>query len=195
MQACCRPSVAIFDTTNRTLHADTTFRESWPLTPTHHARRALEPEPGRQGILRGMRLQPSLTFLCLFVLTGLSGCDLAGDSGQPAKPPLSEQAKATRDALPEHIFRGDLAGQPTVLLVHDCEVYRVEPRGQGDVHWESVLAPDPYPFWTSCDRQSIDFKAGELTVVLGRMAFGAGGCCATGGTYRSRDGRKWTKLR
>jgi hypothetical protein len=29
---------------------------------------------------------------------------------------------------------------------------------------------------------------------LGRIAFGAGGCCATGGTYRSKDGVLWKKL-
>jgi hypothetical protein len=33
----------------------------------------------------------------------------------------------------------------------------------------------------------------DITATLGRIAFGAGGCCATGGTYRSRDGRTWEK--
>ncbi|MNY77231.1 hypothetical protein D3C86_2170610 [compost metagenome] len=56
-----------------------------------------------------------------------------------------------------------------------------------------MLAPDFYPMWTACQRQGMAFDAGVLTVTLGRMAFGAGGCCATGGTYRSTDGRNWKK--
>jgi len=86
-----------------------------------------------------------------------------------------------------------LAGQPVFLLVHDCEVFLVESLEKDEVRWEKVLAPEPYPFFTSCQRQSIRHEAGVLSVTLGRMAFGAGGCCATGGDYRSTDGRNWKK--
>lgn len=124
----------------------------------------------------------------LLVLASLAGCD------QPLDPMMSKEAVATRAAPAELVFQGELGGESMFLLVHDCEVYRVESRGAGQIHWESVLAPDFYPFWTVCQRESMSFKSGALTVTLGRMAFGAGGCCATGGTYRTTDGRNWKKL-
>ncbi len=125
----------------------------------------------------------------LLALTALAACDFA----EPPAP-LSRQAQATRDAPPEQVFKGVLAGQPVFLLVHDCEVFLVESLEKDEVRWEKVLAPEPYPFFTSCQRQSIRHEAGVLSVTLGRMAFGAGGCCATGGDYRSTDGRNWKKI-
>lgn len=130
----------------------------------------------------------SRTLVLLLAFGGLAGC------GPAPEPALSKEAIATRAAPAERVFQGMLGGAPVHLLLHDCEVYRVEQRPQGEVHWDSVLAPEPYPFWTACQRQSMDFEDGELTVTLGRMAFGAGGCCATGGTYRTRDGRVWKKI-
>ncbi|EED67607.1 MULTISPECIES: hypothetical protein [Comamonas] len=130
-----------------------------------------------------------LTTVVLLALTALAACDFA----EPPAP-LSRQAQATRDAPPEQVFKGVLAGQPVFLLVHDCEVFLVEPLEKDEVRWEKVLAPEPYPFFTSCQRQSIRHEAGALSVTLGRMAFGAGGCCATGGDYRSTDGRNWKKI-
>lgn len=124
----------------------------------------------------------------LLALTALAACDFA----EPPAP-LSRQAQATRDAQPEQVFKGVLAGQPVFLLVHDCEVFLVESLEKDEVRWEKVLAPEPYPFFTSCQRQSIRHEAGVLSVTLGRMAFGAGGCCASGGDYRSTDGRNWKK--
>lgn len=141
-----------------------------------------------------MSLKPSLTFITLLALLGLSGCDLIGGGDESADSRLSKEAIATRDAAPEDVFKGVLAGEPVFLLLHDCEVYRVETGDKGEVRWQSVLAPDFYPMWTACQRQSMSFEKGALTVTLGRMAFGAGGCCATGGTYRSTDGRNWKKI-
>ena len=141
-----------------------------------------------------MRSKSSLTFITLLALFGLGGCDLIGGSGDTANGPLSKEAIATRDAAPEDVFKGVLAGETMHLLLHDCEVYRVETGAKGEVRWQSVLAPDFYPMWTACQRQSMHFEKGALTVTLGRMAFGAGGCCATGGTYRSTDGRNWKKI-
>jgi hypothetical protein len=109
-------------------------------------------------------------------------------------PLLSKEAIATREAPPERMFQGQLAGQRTFLLVHDCEVFRVERRDDGGgVRWTRVLEPDFYPMWTACERQSLSADAGTVTAVLGRRAFGAGGCCASGGTYRSVDGLRWKK--
>ncbi len=131
---------------------------------------------------------PFFRLLGLLLALSLAGCE------RPSDPMMSKEAIATRQALPEHVFQGELGGEPVFLLLHDCEVYRVESPGLGEIRWESVLAPDFYPMWTACQRQSMSFEAGALTVTLGRMAFGAGGCCATGGTYRTVDGRNWKKL-
>ena len=132
--------------------------------------------------------------VALVALISLSGCDLGLFSSKSSDPLLSDEAIATREAPPELVYQGTLAGQPTFLLVHDCEVHRVERREGGGVQWTSVVKPDFYPFWTVCERQSMSVVAGTVTVVLGRQAVGAGGCCATGGTYRSVDGRVWKKL-
>ena len=122
---------------------------------------------------------------------GLAGCD---PPSAPTDAALNPQAIATRNAPAELKFQGRLDGEPVFLLVHDCEVYRVDQNENGAVQWTSVLAPDFYPFWTVCQRESMSYKSGELTVTLGRMALGAGGCCATGGTYRSRNGHVWKKM-
>lgn len=127
-------------------------------------------------------------------MISLSGCDLGLFSSKPSDPLLSDEAIATREAPAELVYQGPLAGQPIFLLVHDCEVYRVERREGGGVQWTSVLKPEFYPIWTACERQSLSVQAGVATVVLGRRAFSAGGCCATGGTYRSMDGQVWKKL-
>lgn len=126
----------------------------------------------------------------LLAVAILPGCDF---SEQPKTPPpsMSKEAIATREAPPELVFKGELAGKPAWLLVHDCEVFQVEPLADGGVTWTKVLEPDFYPLWTSCIRQSLKVNAGVVTVELGRQAFGAGGCCASGGVYRSSDGRSW----
>lgn len=123
---------------------------------------------------------------------GLSGCDVAPSSAPP--PKLSREAIVTRDAPAERVFRGQLAGAAAHFVVDDCEVFQVESRAGGEVHWTSVLKPEPYPLWTSCERQSLSFDGRAVTATLGRQAFGAGGCCATGGTYRTVDGRTWKRF-
>lgn len=125
--------------------------------------------------------------LVLVGVAALTACEKA-----PA--PLSDEAIATRDALPKDVFRGELGGKPMYLLLHRCEVYSVTPKEKGEVEWESVLALEFYPFGSSCDRQSMEYKDGALTVRLGRTAFGAGGCCIRSGTFRSTDGRNWKKI-
>lgn len=121
----------------------------------------------------------------------LAGCD--DPALAPPDPAQSEAAVALRDAPAARVFEGELGGSRVALLVHDCTLYQFERQAGGGVQWQRILAPEPYPLWTSCVRQSIAVEKGTLIVELGRMAFGAGGCCATGGTYRSKDGRSWKK--
>lgn len=149
------------------------------------------------GMLHRMRRLLSWILCPLLLLITLSACDYSllpsMFRSKPSDPLLSKEAVATREAPAELVFQGQLAGEHVFLLVHDCEVFRVEKEEGGGVRWTSVLEPDFYPLWTSCVRQSLSFKDGALTVILGRQAFSAGGCCATGGTYRSVDGRTWRK--
>jgi hypothetical protein len=126
--------------------------------------------------------------LAMAGMASLPGCDVSEPKPDPS---MSKEAVATHEAPPELVFRGQLAGKSAYLLVHDCEVFQVEPLKDGGVKWTSVLEPDFYPLWTSCVRQSLKVDAGVVTVELGRQAFGAGGCCASGGVYRSVDGVNW----
>ena len=149
----------------------------------------IKPRSARQLAL--LFLRPMCAALWLL---SLSGCDWQSGTEQAPGTELSKEAIATRNALPEDVFKGELSGQFAHLLLHDCEVFSVQALPGGEVQWESVLAPEPYPFPTACERQSMKFDSGSLTVTLGRRAFGAGGCCASGGTYSSADGRRWKKI-
>lgn len=128
----------------------------------------------------------------------LAACDLLF---KPPEVKLSDAAIALNAALPEDLFLGTLAGQQVQLIAHDCEVYSFKRIAGGEVEWTSVLALEPYPFFTSCERQSLTFDANprtgaviSVTATLGRRAFGSGGCCARGGTYRTTDGRTWKEI-
>jgi hypothetical protein len=137
----------------------------------------------------------------LLLVVGLGvGLGLAGGGSVPAAPPAEPDPMA--QIPPERAYKGLLDGKPVHLAVHDCKVYRAipteseesrEPKESGKDGWQMVLEPELYPFFTYCERQSLQVDNGVATVILGRIAFGAGGCCATGGTYRSRDGERWKK--
>ncbi|WP_448134027.1 hypothetical protein [Stenotrophomonas rhizophila] len=131
---------------------------------------------------RRLRLTP-----CAAMLILLSAC-------QPDPVPLSDAAIAVRDAAPEDLFVGRLQNVDVELLVKDCKVFQVARGPEQAVALTEVLAPPPYPSFTDCQRQSLRHEDGAVVAVLGRMAFGAGGCCATGGTWRTRDGQTWEKI-
>ena len=91
------------------------------------------------------------------------------------------------------VFRKAVGGRTLALMVHDCKVYDLaDTPGKGGKR-PSVLQPEFYPWPTVCTRESIASDSAFVTVTLGRTGVGAGGCCATGGTYRSRDGREWER--
>lgn len=121
--------------------------------------------------------------LCLLVIL-LMGC-----SEPEVPPPIEVDPLTTVPA--ERVFKGFLSGKPVHLVVDGCKVFRAQ---ASEGSWQMVLEPEPYPFFTSCARQSLTAEDGAVTVTIGLMAFGAGGCCATGGTYRTKDGEKWKKL-
>lgn len=124
---------------------------------------------------------------CLLLLVfGLAGCG----KPEPVVSPPPEVDPLT-EVPPERVFKGVLGGKPVHLVVHECKVFRAMPDEGG---WQMVLEPEPYPFFSYCERQTLLAEGATVTVTLGRIAFGAGGCCATGGTYRSKDGVRWKKL-
>ena len=91
------------------------------------------------------------------------------------------------------VFRGTVGGRSVALMVHDCKVFDLSEPPRQDGRRPSVLTTELYPWPTSCSRESIEADTAWVMVRLGRTGFGAGGCCAAGGTYRSRDGRTWEK--
>lgn len=91
------------------------------------------------------------------------------------------------------VYRGTLGGRPLALMVHECKVYNLEDAPRKGGKRPSVVEPDFYPWPTVCSRQSIEADTTWVTVQLGRTGLGAGGCCATEATYRSRDGRVWER--
>lgn len=80
-------------------------------------------------------------------------------------------------------------GQAVRLVLEDCEVFFMSSKGQR----ERVVTTDFYPMISVCQREDVSSDADYITVFLGRQAFGAGGCCATSGTWRSSDGRTWER--
>ena len=91
------------------------------------------------------------------------------------------------------VYRGTLGERPLALMVNECKVYNLDDTPRKGGKRPPVLEPDFYPWPTVCARQSIDADTAWVTVQLGRTGFGAGGCCATSGTYRTRDGRVWER--
>ena len=91
------------------------------------------------------------------------------------------------------VLRGPVGGRSLALMVHDCKVYDLgDTPGKGGKR-PAVLQTEFYPWPTVCSRESITRDSAFVTVTLGRTGIGAGGCCAAGGTYRSRDGREWER--
>lgn len=112
--------------------------------------------------------------------TLLLGVLLAGCQGDES--PSGSEDKATH-------FRANMGGRPVHLALDHCEVFFVTPDGRR----ERVLTTDFYPMFSVCQRQEASLNDGYILVQLGRQALGAGGCCATGGVWRSRDGTTWER--
>ncbi|MDF1506051.1 hypothetical protein [Roseisolibacter sp. H3M3-2] len=110
--------------------------------------------------------------------------------GPPPDPMADRFAEAARDG---RAVRDTIDGRPVALLAEECRVYDLTAPPDDEGAREPVLTPDPYPWFSSCTRQRVAREGAHVVVTLGRTAFGAGGCCAAGGTYRTRDGRAWER--
>lgn len=126
------------------------------------------------------------------VLSVASLVPLITEPAEP-EPTLSAAEILLRDVPPELAFEGALQGKAVHFVVQDCKVYRINGALKNREAF-LVVEPESYPFFTVCDRQFLKAEGAAVTVWLGRMAFGAGGCCATGGTFRTTDGRVWKKI-
>lgn len=84
-------------------------------------------------------------------------------------------------------------GHKVTLQLGDCRVYRVERNWLGSTRKTRVLSTDFYLGFTACTRQSLSKQGDYAIASLCRQAIGAGGGCASSGTYRTRDGEKWEK--
>jgi hypothetical protein len=85
-------------------------------------------------------------------------------------------------------------GRAITLQMGDCRVYKVERNWFGSIRNQTrVLSGDFYLGFTVCTRQSLRKDGDYAIATLCRQAVGAGGGCASSGTYRSRDGEKWEK--
>lgn len=124
--------------------------------------------------------------LCLLILSSLLGCE--PQTPIAASPPPLPFA----DVPPELSFVGTLSGTAMRLVVNDCKVYRNTQDPQREQDWHKVLETEPYPF-AYCHRQNMRVENNLISVDIGDMAFGAGGCCATGGSYTSTDGLIWKR--
>jgi hypothetical protein len=87
----------------------------------------------------------------------------------------------------------DAGGRSVELQLGDCRVYKVEHGWFGAVHKTRVLSTDFYLGFTVCTRQSLSKQGDYAIASLCRQAVGAGGGCASSGTYRSRNGDRWEK--
>ena len=114
-------------------------------------------------------------------------------------PSAEERASRAADSLVAiadssgRVFRGVVAGHQLAMMVDDCAVTDLATAPDENGRRPVILKPDFYPWPTVCTRESFDADTAWLTVHLGRTGLGAGGYCATGGTYRTRDGLVWER--
>lgn len=130
---------------------------------------------------------------CRWALAALIAVPLLAGCDDPSAQPDFER-KLLSDLPPEREFKGTLNGQAVHLVTSDCVVYLDEADpASGARRWVKVLEPEFYPSLMSCVHQSLGREGEAVEAFVGRQAMGAGGCCSSGGRYRSRDGRTWEK--
>lgn len=136
------------------------------------------------------RISPRIV-LALAVLLPMAAC-----SDQAGPPKQTLEQKLLSDLSPKNEFKGELNGQFVHLIVHKCKVYlnQADPEStSGARRWTVVLEPEFYPSLMSCQRQRLSRQGDTVEAEIGEVAMGAGGCCTTGGRFRSADGREWKK--
>lgn len=104
-----------------------------------------------------------------------------------------DRAPPPAPAAPGTVLRTRLGGVDIDLMVADCKLYRVVRQTFAKPHYDLVLEPDFFPLPTNCVRQVLAIEGDYITARLDRMRPESDSCCATSGTYRSRDGTSWER--
>jgi hypothetical protein len=123
--------------------------------------------------------------LAVLLVFAVAGC---GPTPEERAARSADSIVAIADSA-GRVVRRAYDGREVALMVHECKVYNLGDRPNAKGKRPAVLEPEFYPWPTVCSRESIAADSAFMTIELGRTGFGAGGCCATGGTYRTRDGR------
>jgi hypothetical protein len=90
------------------------------------------------------------------------------------------------------VYRIELGGKPVAFLLMDCKVYLLTVADK-EVVQDKVLETEFYPWFTVCQRSTLEQDGEFVKVYLAKQAVGAGGGSVGGGNYRSKDGRSWEK--
>lgn len=134
-----------------------------------------------------------------FTLLLFSGLLVSGCKDDIEKMELSEKEKARviqiQNPFGVNLIRFSVLGEkePVSLGMKDCKIYRAKNEQGVVTGWEQSLNAI-YLSFTACTRQSIEYDGQYVKVFICEQAIGAGGGCAAGGNYRSRDGKLWEKL-
>ncbi len=83
-------------------------------------------------------------------------------------------------------------GKSIRLAAYNCSVYKAIIKEGIVVKWKNILKPTLFYPFSKCSRSTIKHtKNKSVEVFLGKIGFGAGGCCSVSGTYRTKDGTNW----
>ena len=116
------------------------------------------------------------------------------DNPEIARPSTTQGPGPASALASPHASRvGVPSGAENVALqLGDCAVYRVT-RSFFKTKIEKSLSMEFYLGPTICTSQSLTVEGAFAVASLCRQAFGAGGGCARGGTYRTSDAIHWEK--
>ena len=142
--------------------------------------------------------------LAIALLFSIVSCGSTSSKKKEAKPKPNRQLSLSAEELDHlqylqkpfdknEVAIFDKKGVVTRLAAANCKVYKSVKKDNIVIRWEVVLSPNLfYPSYTRCVRNQIFVnKEKYIEVSLGKKAFGAGGCCAVSGTYRTLNGVDW----
>lgn len=131
--------------------------------------------------------------LLLFVLAGLLSCDGELPEHMAISDIEKEKFKALQNPFAKRFYAFGSEPEQVAIGMHDCTLFRAVKYRGAVIEWQKLFKPAWYPF-SYCQRQSITQVDEYTEVFAGKIAAGAGGCCATAMHYRSKDGLIWQKI-
>ncbi|WP_156481057.1 hypothetical protein [Variovorax sp. PAMC 28711] len=136
--------------------------------------------------------QKTLQALLSFIL-------MAGCTDNIEKLKLSnedrERILLLQNPFGENLVRLNKAGkgEPILIGLKDCKVYRAEPEQGVVTEWVHVQeVAEFYPLPSACNRESVEYDGEYVRIEFCKTPMGAGGGCAGGiSPHRSRNGKDW----